>query len=105
MEAHEYQMAVDQVVMLARMSLEVEADEVLKAIDHADTVGPYLDPTAWIRGHEAMGEVKKLVVAFARFQAEAKRQKERLEAESAAAEARALAAVGAGTLGGVPRAR
>lgn len=95
MKAHEYQMILDQVTLLARLALNVEdVDEALSAIDHADSVGPLLDPTAWMKGHEEMGEVKKLLEAFAKFQVEAARQKARVEARGRAAEERALEALG-----------
>lgn len=47
-----------------QMLAHVKADRIQQAIDkmnRADTIGPILDPTAWIHGHKPMDEVRQIL--------------------------------------------
>jgi hypothetical protein len=59
----EYQAAVQTVALCARMIGEHDLPELLAAIEHADAIGPILDPTLWRDRHGAMHEDKEVLEA------------------------------------------
>lgn len=59
--------------------------EFMESIERADSIGPLLDPTLWIRGHETMYRIRDLAAAALVFVSEAKRFKEASAAKAAAA--------------------
>lgn len=67
MKKEDYLKAQDQVVQIARMASEVDVDPMLEAIAKADTIGPFVDPTLWIRGHEKLGFIKELALGVKRL--------------------------------------
>jgi hypothetical protein len=52
----DYKNAVVLCVLAAEMLAVLPLPDLLRAIDHADTVGPILDPTLWIKKNKAMAE-------------------------------------------------
>lgn len=61
-----------RVELLARLLLATDADELdafIAAGEHSDAVAPFVDPTAWIRGHDRL----QTVIGHARALAEARR--------------------------------
>jgi hypothetical protein len=60
----------EQVLMcwhLAMMAQTIDTTKILEGIANAESLGPLLDPTAWIRNNRAMEEDKKIVEAVARL--------------------------------------
>jgi hypothetical protein len=45
--------------MIAILPLE----DWLAAIDKADALGPFIDPTMWMQGHDKMAEIRKIIAA------------------------------------------
>ncbi len=54
---------------LAAQVVDMDLIGYLNAIEHADTIGPIIDPTLWIKGHEQMYKMKKLAENLLKFQA------------------------------------
>lgn len=61
--AAQYQSAVQAVVVMMQIVLTHDLPSILRAIEHADAVGPILDPTTWIKKHKAMHEDRQLLKA------------------------------------------
>ncbi len=59
----EYQDAVRRVALVASMLADIDFAKLIRAIDHADAVGPILNPTLWRDRHKAMHEDRTLLVA------------------------------------------
>jgi len=74
MSPQEYQDAQDQIVLVARMTMGIPIEELLQAIERADAVGPFVDPTAWRAGHEKMYRVRELARKMRAVQVEVQRQ-------------------------------
>ena len=72
----EYQRVQDSLVMLAQMmkSLDLDLDEFLARISDADSIGPMIDPTLWMRGNKKLENVRRLAVTAKTFQDEINRQ-------------------------------
>jgi hypothetical protein len=51
----------NQIQMLGQLALRAVDDDELQAFidrcEHSDTVAPFLDPTAWMRGHDQLRQV------------------------------------------------
>jgi hypothetical protein len=65
---------MQRIGLLANVAASMPADEVaavLAALERAETLGPMLDPTAWIRGHkfETVHANRRVIEAFDRFRA------------------------------------
>lgn len=61
----EYKATQDRLELLARLALDTDPDVLeafIRQAEHADTVGAFLDPTAWMRGQTAL----KFVIVHAR---------------------------------------
>lgn len=59
----EYQSAIQAVVLCARLLRQHDIRAMLRAIEHADAVGPILNPTLWMRKATAMGEDAEMLRA------------------------------------------
>lgn len=85
-----YKAAQDRVELLSRLILDTDdelLDEIIESGEHADTVAPFLDPTAWRLGHASL----RMVIDHARAIATAKKA-----IREAAERAGALPRVGGG---------
>jgi hypothetical protein len=52
-----YKAAQDRVELLSRLILDTDdelLDEIIVYGEHADTIAPFVDPTAWQRGHDTL---------------------------------------------------
>lgn len=76
MTGEEYQATVRSCALVGSMLAQYDLPELLQAIDRADTVGPMLDPTLWIKKHGAMDEDKRLLEAALPLWRWAKEQQE-----------------------------
>lgn len=68
MDREEYELTQNQIMLLGSAVKDLDLDDFIAEIDHADTVGPFIDPTMWIKGHESMYQIRKLAVALKGFQ-------------------------------------
>lgn len=59
----EYQSAVRGVALLVNIVQQWDLPKLLEAIEHADVVGPFFDPTAWMRKREALEQDRELLQA------------------------------------------
>lgn len=66
----EYEAGVRQAFHLAALLMELELDPLIAAINYADSVGPVVDPTLWMRGNHAMAQHLKVLVALRNAQGE-----------------------------------
>jgi hypothetical protein len=53
-----------QLVPLSTLILEMPLEDFLNAISRADTLGPILDPTLWMRGSKSMHEIEEVARIF-----------------------------------------
>lgn len=67
----EYKLKLQQAFMVARFVLTLEGlPELIEQMNHAESIGCYLDPTLWMRGVDALGQHKAIVSALLRAQQE-----------------------------------
>ena len=82
MDKHEYDAALNQIFLFARLARGVEGvDEVLKKINSADAVGWVFDPTGYRAAMPRLEVIKKVVEAFAKFQSSLPSEEECLKAD------------------------
>lgn len=74
MKEEEYIQCQSSLILLAKIVKDLPLNEFLSAIDHANTVGPLLDPTLWMRGSKKMQEIRQLASSLLPFQAEIYKQ-------------------------------
>ena len=74
MKSEDYQETQNSLVMLAMAIVTIDLEEMINAIDLAETVGPFADPSLWIAGNKKMEQVKNLAKAALIFKNEAKKQ-------------------------------
>lgn len=68
----EYKTMQDRVELLSRLILDTDADALGEFIgqgEHSDAFAPFIDPTAWMRGHDTL----RMVIEHARAIATARR--------------------------------
>jgi hypothetical protein len=63
MNEQEYREGIKGAFELAALLMELELDPLIKAAERADTIGPYVDPTLWMRGNKALEQ--QLVILHA----------------------------------------
>jgi len=73
MKHQEYLKVQGQILALARSVRDIPLDEFIEAGEHADTVGPFLDPTLWREGHGNLQKIMDLARALRKFQSEVER--------------------------------
>lgn len=59
----DYQAAVIACHVAARMLAQHPVEKLLEAIERADSVGPLLDPTLWMKKRGAMNEDREMLKA------------------------------------------
>lgn len=62
MKANEYQATYELLTSQVRMLNLLPIDEFIAAIDHAETLGPLLDPTLWIKANEEGASARLRVI-------------------------------------------
>jgi hypothetical protein len=62
-EPYDYPAELDKLVMLVRLAanLEVDLDRLRQVVSDADTVMPFLDPTAWMQGEGNLRDQSRLL--------------------------------------------
>jgi hypothetical protein len=58
-----YQAAVRAIALVAKLVVQHDIPKFLEAIEHADSVGPLLEPTLWREKRKAMLEDRELLRA------------------------------------------
>jgi hypothetical protein len=64
-ELEQYKQALMAARMCATLMAVHDIPKMLEAISRSESLGPLLDPTAWIKNHKAMEEDKGLLTAAA----------------------------------------
>lgn len=77
----EYASTQQTLVMLASIAKELDLGGFLQAINHAETVGPILDPTLYMRAGAKLQKVRDLATSLLPFVREVAKQT--IEEESA----------------------
>ena len=68
MDRDEYELIQNQIMLLGSAVKDLDLDGFIAEIDHADTIGPFIDPTLWIKGHDTMYQIRKLAAGLKGFQ-------------------------------------
>lgn len=60
-EIWEYRQAVAAVVMAANLLEQFDLPKLLQEINHAETIGCFINPTLWIEKRSALREDKEMI--------------------------------------------
>jgi hypothetical protein len=63
MTDEEYILTRDAIIMIARLSMAVDVEGLLKRIKHAEAIGPILDPTLFLKASENLEKTKHIAEA------------------------------------------
>lgn len=63
MTIDEYQAAVKSCVVACKLISAFDLPGMLTSIDRADSIGPLIDPTLWIKNSKAMREDREIIEA------------------------------------------
>lgn len=58
----------EDISLLARTVLKMPLKEFIAAAEHADSIGPYVDPTLWIKAAPKLGDILDLARSLRNFQ-------------------------------------
>lgn len=72
MDDHEYLDTQDQIMVLAKLTLDLDVDGFLRRIDEAEVVGPILDPTLYRQASGNLEKIKRIAEAVRGLQRVAK---------------------------------
>lgn len=72
MDSDKYLMIQNQLILFASLIENMELEEFLQAINRADTIGPIMDPTLWMKGKDNMHKIERIAQAARAFQIECK---------------------------------
>lgn len=64
----DYEITQQQIVFIGSLVKDLHLVEFIAAIDHADSIGPILDPTLWMRGNKEMMKIRDLAAGLRDFQ-------------------------------------
>lgn len=59
----EYRASVVQILMAARLLVQVNIPKLLESIEYADAFGCFTDPTLWIKNRGKMNEDREIIEA------------------------------------------
>lgn len=68
MDRLEYDVQLRLVFNLAALVRQLRIEQVLRAMDKAESVAPIVDPTLWLRASGSLQQQRKIVEAALRFQ-------------------------------------
>ncbi len=74
MDNHAYTAAVNTVQIAAGLLLNLDLASVINAMEHAEALGPILDPTFYQQASGKMADQRRLIAAALPLQAEIRRQ-------------------------------
>ncbi len=69
-----YRATQQQIMAFAGLVHDLPLKEFIETGEHAQAVGPFVDPTLWVKGTKKLDEVLRLANALRTFQIEVKRQ-------------------------------
>ena len=79
----EYEAAMTQIGLMAGLAADIDTAALQNHITTAETLGPILEPTAWLRGGgNNLQDQRELIDAFAPFANKARKLKARFAARS-----------------------
>lgn len=82
MKHEEYEAAMTQIGLMAGLAADIDTAALQNHITTAETLGPILEPTAWIYGGDNnLRDQRELIDAFASFANKARKLKARLMIE------------------------
>jgi hypothetical protein len=67
-DKEEYAQTQATILILADLVRDLPLAEFLSAIARADSIGPIVDPTLWMRGHENMHKIEQMAAGLRKFQ-------------------------------------
>jgi hypothetical protein len=70
MDSGEYMLIQQQLTIFAGLIQKLDLSGFLTAINHADTVGPIVDPTLYMKGSSNMHKIERIARAAQAFQKE-----------------------------------
>ncbi len=68
MTDEEYLQTQSQIMAMANIVTGMLLREFIANAEKADTIGPLLDPTLWIRGHDTLATILDIARSLLRFQ-------------------------------------
>jgi len=69
MTKEEYQETQTRLILIRQICEGIPLDAFLRAIADADTVGPIVNPTLWMKGHRELEKIRDLAKALRAFAA------------------------------------
>lgn len=60
----EYMATQAQVTTFCQLLVAMDLDPFIEAINHADAIGPFVDPTLWTKAHKPMHQIRQQAVAL-----------------------------------------
>ncbi|HHY45735.1 MAG TPA: hypothetical protein GX506_00345 [Firmicutes bacterium] len=70
-----------QLLLVAGIVARMDLDGFLRAVNHAETVGPFLDATLYMQGSSRLGAIKRIATAAQQLQKVTAEVKEELADE------------------------
>lgn len=64
MDTDTYQGCLIRAYLMVRLIGDLPLGEMIDAAERADTLGPILDPTAWMKGHRKLAEDSEVLRAL-----------------------------------------
>ena len=68
MKEEDYINIQNQILAIRGIIKDLPLTEFITAIDRADTLGPIIDPTLWIKGNNQMSKIRKLASCLLQLQ-------------------------------------
>lgn len=77
MKDYEYKEKLSQAFLLARLLMQLESlPELLEMIGRSESIGPFVDPTAWMKASDMLEQHKVIVRALLTAKIECDKAKE-----------------------------
>jgi hypothetical protein len=86
--AEEYELTQELMINYGRIFAAMPIEDFLAKLERADTVGPFLDPSLWMRGHKAMDEIREIAKGALAFKKSVQRAEAMREGRTTAREKR-----------------
>ena len=64
MSEAEYMATQIQVLNFCQLLVGLDLDPFIECILYADTIGPFVDPTLWTKGHKPLDQIRHQAVAL-----------------------------------------
>ena len=70
----QYAAVQGQLLAIVSIVAEMPLQEFIQAGEHAQSIGPFINPTLWMKGNKQLEGVMRLAIALRVFQMEMERQ-------------------------------